>query len=160
MAEFDLRERLVTLLEGHGAHISFGEAIDGFPSELIDRRVESLAHTMWQLVYHLRITQWDILDFIENPDHRSPSYPSGLWPDQDGPQKPADWDETIAAFGQDLERMKELVLNPDNDLFQAFPHGSGHNLFHEAITLGDHNSYHIGQVVDLRMLLGVPVKDW
>jgi len=56
--------------------------------------------------------------------------------------------------------MADLVRDPGNDLFTPFAHGSGQNLLQEAIQIIDHNSYHIGQLVDIRMLLGVPVRDW
>lgn len=160
MAAFEMRERLVTLLEGHGAHISFDDAIEAFPEELVASRIPQLAHTAWQLVYHLWIVQHDILLFTQGIDYEAPSYPSGFWPEEDGPTAMSTWNETIEAFRTDLETMKREVADDSNDLFEPFPHGGGHNLFHEAVTLGDHNSYHIGQLVDLRMLLGVPVRDW
>ncbi|MFO8065179.1 MAG: DinB family protein [Spirochaetota bacterium] len=160
MQGFGLRERLDSMLSGHGAHISFADAIEEFPIELAGARVEGLAHTMWHLVYHAQLVQWDIVDFIRNEDHDSPSYPGGFWPDSDGPESPLQWVETVDRFAEDLAWMRRLITDPDQDLFAPFAHGAGHNLFHEALTLADHNSYHIGQIVDLRMLLGVSVRDW
>jgi hypothetical protein len=160
MDGFGLRERLDSLLSGHGAHISLQEAVAGFPLERAGERIANLAHTAWQLLYHTQLVQWDIVDFIRNADHDSPSYPSGFWPDADGPADDAAWHETVRRFEEDLKWMRAVVSDPARDLFEPFPHGAGHNLFHEAVTLADHNSYHIGQLVDLRMLLGVPVRDW
>lgn len=155
-----LREQLVYHLSEHGAHISFEAAVDDFSIELAGRRVPSLAHTAWQLVYHLWIAQADILEFSRNPKHESPEYPAGYWPRQDSPRDPEEWEKTVAAFKEDLRSMADLIKNPANDLFAPFPHGSGQNLLREAILIIDHNSYHIGQLVDIRMLLGVPVRDW
>ena len=160
MQGFQLRERLDSLLNGHGAHISFTDALEDFPVELAGSRVEGLAHTMWDLVYYSQLVQWDIVDFIRNEDHDSPSYPSGFWPQSDAPESTLQWVETVDRFTEDLAWMRRLIKDPDQDLFVPFAHGAGHNLFHEALTLADHNSYHIGQIVDLRMLLGVPVRDW
>ena len=155
-----LREQLVFHLSGHGAHIDFDAAVEGLPFDLIGKQVPNLAHTAWQLVYHLQIAQWDILEFCRNPAHVSPEYPSGYWSGSPIPDSEEQWGETIASFRADLEAMVDLVSNPGNDLFAPFPHGSGQNLLREAILIIDHNSYHIGQLVDVRMLLKAPVRDW
>jgi hypothetical protein len=155
-----LREHLITLLSGRGAHIDLKNAVKDFPEELIGRRVENIPHTAWHLIYHMRIAQWDILEFSRNPEHLSPDYPHGYWPDEDSPENTKVWRNTISSFHKELEEMKALVGDPGINLFTPFPHGSGQTLLREALVLADHNSYHIGQLVDLRMLLGVPVRDW
>ena len=155
-----VREYLVDLLDGGGAHISFDKAVQDFPTEMLGQRLPNLDHTMWQLVDHIRICQWDIAEFSRDPKHVSPEYPGGYWPREDTPADPAEWQRSIDAIHRDLAVMKELVLDPENDLFVPFAHGSGQTLFREAILIADHNAYHIGQIVDLRMLLGVKVKDW
>jgi len=155
-----LREQLSFHLSGHGAHIDFDAAVEGLPFDLTGKQVPNLAHTAWQLVYHLQIAQRDILEFCRNPAHLSPEYPSGYWPKDRAAESEEQWLETIAAFRSDLGAVIDLVKDPDNDLFAPFPHGSGQNLLREAILIIDHNSYHIGQLVDIRMLLEVPVRDW
>jgi hypothetical protein len=158
--EVKLREALAFHLSGRGAHIDFDAAVDQLPFELTGKQVPNLAHTAWQLVYHLQIAQADILEFCRNPAHRSPEYPSGYWPQSPAPESGQQWLGTIEKFRGDLEDFIGLVKNPDNDLFAPFAHGSGQNLLREAILIIDHNSYHIGQLVDIRMLLEVPVRDW
>jgi len=158
--EEKLREQLAFHLSGKGAHIDFAAALEGFPVDLAGKRVPNLEHTAWGLVYHLRIAQADILDFVRNPDYTELEYPSGYWPGEDGPRDAAEWERTIEAFGRDLEALIALVRDPGNDLFAPIPHGSGQTLLREAVLVVDHNSYHVGQLVDIRMLLGVPVRDW
>ncbi len=155
-----LKKQLLYHLSGHGAHIDFAAAVDGFPFELAGKRVPNLDHTAWQLVFHLQIAQWDMLKFCTDPEHVSPEYPSGYWPKSDAPADQEQWKQTVASFQHDLKAMADLVKNPGNDLFTPFAHGSGQNLLQEVIQVIDHNSYHIGQLVDIRMLLGVPVRDW
>ena len=155
-----LRDQLLNLLDSGGAHISFASAIKDFPDDLIGHQIPKLDHTAWQLVYHLRIAQWDILEFIRNPDHVSPVYPHGYWPESDVPLKKKDWYDAISQFSHDLEEIKALVADPEADLFFPFPHGSGQTLLREALLVADHNAYHVGQLVDVRMLLGVPVRDY
>lgn len=154
-----LREQLVYLLTGGGAHISFEDAIKNFPENKRGTRIPNLAHTAWQLIDHIRIVQWDIVEFIINPYHISPDFPSGYWPKESAPGNPDEWNKTLEEIRVDLNRMLELIQNVDNDLFVPIPHGTGQTLFREALLLADHNSYHIGQLVDLEKLLGIPVKD-
>ncbi len=156
----NLREQLLYHLSGHGAHIDFAAAVEGFPFDLAGKHVPNLAHTAWQLVFHLQIAQWDMLAFCTDPKHVSPEYPSGYWPETEAPKDEEQWKRTVSSFLTELQAMVDLVKDPGNDLLAPFPHGSGQNLLQEAIQIIDHNSYHIGQFVDIRMLLGVPVRDW
>jgi hypothetical protein len=148
-----LREQLVYSLSGKGAHMTFDQALKGFPKHLIGERVPHFAHTGWQLLFHLRITQWDILEFSRDPGHGSPEWPDGYWPTHDAPESPREWDETITKFRSDLAAMIELVRDKKNDLLAPFPHGQGQTLLREALLVIDHNSYHVGQIVDLSRLL-------
>ena len=60
---------------------------------------------------------------------------------------------------RDLRAMERLVADPKTDLFARIPHGTGQTVLREALVLADHNSYHLGQLVLLRRLLGVWKKD-
>ena len=155
-----IRTQLIETLEGRGSHIPFSKAIHKFPFELAGRRVRNLEHTAWSLVFHMGIAQRDILEFSRNPDYESPAYPKGYWPESLKPASPDQWKETIRGIGEDLGEMIALIKDPANDLFAPFPWGSGQTLFREAIILAGHNSYHIGQLIAIRQLLGAPVKDW
>jgi hypothetical protein len=158
--EGSLRELLQYQLSGQGAHIPFKAAVAGFPVELAGKRVPKLAHTAWGLVYHLCVTQWDMLEYVRNPDHVSPEYPSGYWPKEWGPKDGAEWEKTVRSFGRDLKALERLVKDPGRELFAPLREGSDWSLLQQVILVLDHNSYHIGQLVDLRMLLGVAVRDW
>ena len=155
MDESKLREQLIYSLSGKGAHLSYDQAVKGFPKALVGKRVPRLAHTAWQQVFHLWITQWDILEFSRDPAHESPQWPQGYWPANNAPDTPRLWEETIAKFRSDLAAMIALIRDPKSDLFTPFPHGDGQTLLREAILVIDHNSYHVAQLVDLRRLLEV-----
>ncbi|HET8922219.1 MAG TPA: DinB family protein [Candidatus Acidoferrum sp.] len=149
-----LREHVVSLLKGGGAHVHFMDAIEGFPETKRGTYVEGLPHTGWQLLEHARIAQWDILEFSRNPKHVSPGFPEGYWPKTPGPADEAAWDKSIEAFQRDLQEMIKLVKNPKTDLCGKIPHGEGQTILREALVIADHNSYHLGQLVDLRRALG------
>jgi hypothetical protein len=153
-ADSALREQLVYLLKGGGAHVHFMDALEGFPAQKHGTFAQGLPHTGWQLLEHARIAQWDILEFSRNPKHVSPDFPGGYWPKTPVPPDEKAWGESVKAFERDLREMTKLVENPKTDLFAKIPHGDGQTILREALVLADHNSYHLGQLVDLRRALG------
>jgi uncharacterized damage-inducible protein DinB len=149
-----LREHLLYLLRGGGAHLSFDQAVADLPPELRGAKPAGVQHTPWRLLEHMRIAQWDILEFSRNPRHVSPSFPDGYWPAGDAPPDPGAWDRSIAAFQADLRAMQDLVADSSVDLFAPLPHGEGQTVLREALLVADHNAYHLGQLVVLRRALG------
>ena len=149
-----LREHLVFLLKGGGAHVHFADAVEGFPEAKRGAFIAGLPHTGWQLLEHARIAQWDILEFSRNPKHVSPGFPEGYWPKTPVPADDAAWVKSLEAFQKDLQEMINLVKNPKTDLCAKIPHGDGQTILREALLLADHNAYHLGQLVVLRRALG------
>jgi hypothetical protein len=149
-----LREQLANLLKGGGAHIQVMDALEGFPPQQRGTYASGLPHTGWQLLEHLRIAQWDILEFSRNPGHVSPEFPEGYWPKTPAPRTEEEWTDSVWAFRRDLRDMVRLVENGRVDLYAPIPEGQGKTLLREALILADHNSYHLGQLVDLRRSLG------
>lgn len=154
MSDQALREHVLYLLHGGGAHLNFDQAIADLPVELRGAKVSGVPHTAWRLLEHLRICQWDILEFSRNSEHVSPDFPDGLWPDGDAPPSDEAWDQSVEAFRADLQAMIDLVSDPDTDLFASIPHGEGQTILREALLVADHNAYHLGQLVFLRRCLG------
>jgi DinB family protein len=149
-----LREHVVYLLNGGGAHAQFDAVIKDMPEKLRGEKPEGLEHSAWMLLDHLRLAQWDILEFSRNPKHVSPKWPEGYWPKNPVPASTAAWNKSVQQFRKDLKTMQELVANPKTDLFARIPWGDGQTVLREALLLADHNAYHVGQLVDLRRLLG------
>lgn len=156
----EMRNTLIYFLEKGNAHITLEAALKDFPCDLSDKIFPPIDHSAWQLLYHIWICQWDILDFIRNPNYKSLEYPSGYWPQESGPQSSEKWNQVINDFKRDQKELIKIIKDPQIDLFAPIPHGDGQTIFKEAILIVDHNSYHIGQLIDLRMLLGIKVKDW
>ncbi len=154
MSDRALRQHVLYLLRGGGAHLSFDQAITGLPARLRGAKAPGAAHTAWQILEHLRIAQWDILEFSRNPKHVSPKFPQGYWPRTASPPGRTSWAKSVAAFRADLKAMQKLVQNPATDLFATIPHGDGQTILREALLVADHNAYHLGELVLLRRLLG------
>ena len=154
MDDQSLREHLINLLQGHGAHMELEPALLSFPAKLCGTRVAGLRNTPWRLLEHMRIAQWDILEFSRNPKHQSPDWPSGYWPATDSPPSQAAWSKSVLTFRADLKAMMSLVRNPRRDLFARIPNGEGQTILREALLVADHNAYHLGELVYLRRALG------
>jgi len=150
-----LRKQLVELLKGGGAHATFDDAVAKMPEKLRWVKPEGLPHSAWMLLEHLRLAQWDILEFSRNPKHESPKWPEGYWPASEAPTSKTAWDKSIQQFHRDLKAMQDLVANPKIDLGAPIPGGDGQNILREALLMADHNAYHVAQLVDVRRLLGV-----
>ena len=149
-----LREHVVELLAGKGAHASFDDAVQGMPEDLFGKKPEKLPHSPWMLLEHLRIAQWDILEFSRNPKYKSPKWPDDYWPKQEAPPGKAAWNKSVQQFRRDLKAIQDLVANPKVDLYARIPWGDGQTVLREALLAADHNAYHIAQLVDVRRLLG------
>ncbi len=149
-----LRDHLLYLLRGGGAHAGFEDIVRDFPAALRGARTEGLPHTAWQLLEHVRICQWDILEFSRGAAHVSPDWPDGHWPATEAPLEEGAWERSLAAFRADLAAMQALVDDPATDLFTRIPWGGGQTILREALLVADHNAYHLGQLVDLRRALG------
>ena len=150
-----LRNHLVALLKGGHSHSPIEQAIAAWPAQSRGSKPGDANHTAWQLLEHLRTAQWDILGFSLSADHVSPKYPDGYWPDTEAPPGDEAWDQSVLQFAKDLEAMQSLVADPGTDLYAPIPHGDGQTILREALTLATHNSYHIGQLMTLRKVLGV-----
>ena len=149
-----LRQHLLELLQGGHAHAGFDAAVSGIPAGLRGKKPKGAPYTAWQLLEHLRLAQWDILEFSRDPKHVSPKWPEGYWPKTEAPPSAAAWDKSVRRFRADLKAMEKLVADPKSDLFAPFAHGDGQTLLREALLVADHNAYHIGQLVLLRRVLG------
>jgi uncharacterized damage-inducible protein DinB len=155
MAESEaLRQHVLDLLRGRNAHADFDTVVADFPSRLRGAKPSGAPYTAWQLLEHMRIAQWDILEFSRDAKHKSPQWPEGYWPKTETPPNAAAWNNSLRSFRADWKAMAKLVADKKTDLFAKIPHGTGQTILREALLVADHNAYHLGQMVLLRRLLG------
>ena len=156
-----LRDELLALLRGGNAHMSFDSAVSGFPMEDINRQVPQGTYKVWHLLEHMRIVQWDILEFVRNPGHVSPGFPDGYWPRPDETATPAKWNKIVKAFQTDLRAVEAIVSDPKTDFFSPMPHAKSYTVLREMLLAADHNAYHVGKLVSVRRILDMkPIKEY
>jgi len=151
-----LRQHLIEVLKGGHAHATFEDAIKDLPAKLRGAKPESFPHSPWMLVEHIRIAQWDILEFSRTSEHASPRWPEGYWPNTAEPASAEAWNKSVEQVKRDNSAMQDLINDPKTDLFTNIAWGDGQTILRKALLLADHNAYHVAQIVDVRRLLG----DW
>jgi DinB superfamily len=156
MNEKALRNQLRKFVNWHEAHADWKSAVAGFAPARRGVRPRGSPHSAWELLEHARIAQRDILEFCRNPKHVSPDWPSGYWPANPAPPSAAAWNKSVKALLKDMEEMGKLAADPKMDLLKPIGHGSGQTLLRELLLAADHSSYHLGQFVLVRKMLG----DW
>jgi len=153
-SEEALREQLVKLLDWKDAHVNYDQAVDGIPTDLRGQRPPGLAWSVWELLEHLRLTQRDILEFCVDSNYKEREWPKDYWPERPQPPSATAWATSIEGFRKDREAFGALARDPKLDLFAKIPHGSGQTYLRELVLVADHTSYHVGQIVAVRRLLG------
>ncbi len=147
-----LRNQLVKLLKEGMAHMTFEEMVVHFPMDKINKKFPNGTYSPWGLLEHLRITQWDILDFIRNSNYKEIEWPKDYWPPQDKKATEKDWRKTIESFEKDSKALQEIVQNPKTDLYGKIPQGEGQTILREILLVADHNAYHIGEFAIMRQV--------
>lgn len=150
-----LRNELLALLDGGNAHMTFAEVVEDFPLDQINTRPPNTPYSFWHFVEHIRIAQWDILEFIRSPEHVSPVYPEGYRPPSDATAGEDQWRQSIEGVLADLADLRGIVADPANELLAPLPHAPGYNIFREAVLAADHNAYHVGELALMRQVTGL-----
>ena len=149
-----LRQHLLALLKGGNAHVTFNEVVQDFPPRLRGKKPEGQPHTAWRLLEHMRIAQWDIVEFSRSKRHVSPQWPDGYWPERDAPPNASAWEKSVKQFRADLKAMQDLVADSRTDLYAPIPWGDGQTILREVLLVADHNAYHLGELLMVRRRLG------
>ena len=150
-----LRLQLADFLDWKSAHVGFDDAVKGIPPRVRGSIPEGFAHSVWQMIEHMRIAQHDILDFCRNPRYEEKTWPDDYWPKTPGPKSAAAWSRSLAGYRRDRKAMQRLTADRRIDLFASIPHGSGQTYLREILLVADHAAYHIAQIVDIRRALGI-----
>ena len=148
-----VREELRAHLQGGNAHMTFDEAVANFPREQMNTKPSIVPYTPWQLLEHIRMAQWDILECIRNPQYVSPPWPEGYWPAESLQVDEVAWEKTLVSFRADLQSLLVTVSDPKVNLYTPIPHGNGQNILREILVVADHNAYHISEFATFRQVM-------
>jgi hypothetical protein len=149
-----IRKQLIELLRGENAHMTFSQAVADFPLQAANQQPPNVPYTPWQLLEHIRIAQWDILEFIRDPDHESPDWPKGYWPEEGEQADQARWQQSIDQYVADRRALEAIVRDASTDLTAPIPHAQDYTILREILVVSDHSAYHIGEFATLRQVMG------
>jgi hypothetical protein len=155
-----LRDHLLALLRGRQAAMTFDDAVADFPPDRMNAFGPNVTYTPWHVVEHMRITQWDILDYVRNPNYQHMEWPKDYWPAKEATADVATWQRSVQSFQDDLNAIRAIVTDPNTDFYSPIPHGyGGHTILREVLLVADHNAYHTGELGLLRQVLDAWPKD-
>lgn len=155
----EIHQQLFELLDKGHAHMTLDEAVKDFPLKHINDCPPNIDYSFWALLEHIRITQWDILDFIQNPNYKEIEWPKEYWPKKSQKATAADWKKTIAYFKKDLKQLQKIAKDTSIKLDTKISHGAGQTIIRELLTVADHNAYHIGEFAILRQVCNLWPKN-
>jgi hypothetical protein len=150
----DWRSIVASALDWEQAHVNLDSALDKLPPGLRGTRPKGLDHSVWELVDHIRRTQHDLLEFCRNDEYEEQQWPDDFWPPSPEPASDAEWAQCIAMIHADVTALAAFTSESTGDLTARIPHGTGQTYLRTVLVAADHASYHIGQIVDVRRLLG------
>lgn len=145
-------DELIKLMRGGSAHIGLKDALKGLPADARGDKPAKLPYSIWQLVEHIRIAQWDMLQFCLDANHQSPKWPDDYWPKETAPADDKAWQNSLKQIDDDLEQFIELLRK--EDIYKKLPHGNGQSILREVLQVADHTAYHISEIVIIRRLQG------
>jgi DinB superfamily len=150
-----VRQELLNTLQGFQAHIPCIKVLADFPVDKINDRIAELPYTAWEIVEHMRITQRDILDYMVSPDYQEHEFPDGYWPERGKKASVEQWNNTVKQFNADMQSLEKIIIDPQSNLTGPIEHNPMHSIFREILIVGNHNSYHSGQLLLIMRLLKI-----
>jgi hypothetical protein len=148
------REEIVAMLDTGHAFEAWRDIVRDFPDDRVNERPPNVPYTFWQLLEHIRICQWEVLDKIANPEHGRIEAPDDVWPSIDKEVNAAQWRETVGKIADNLDALKALVRDEQRDLLQPALKGADYTALSSILSIAEHNAYHWGELAILRQVAG------
>lgn len=149
-----LRKELLSYIEKAHTHGTFADIVKDFPEKLMNEKPAGLPYSFWQMLEHIRISQFDMIDFLKNPDYKELEWPKDYWPPESEKATAEMWNESVKQYAEDIEKLRKIIEDPETDFFAPIPHGTGQTILKEVLQIIDHASYHLGQLLVMRRLVG------
>jgi hypothetical protein len=155
MASHDTwRTIIASAFDWEQAHANLDASLEGLSAADRGKRPENYPHSCWELVEHIRRAQWDLLDFCKNSAYKEQKWPDDYWPNSPAPKDDAEWNASIDAIHRDGKEFAEFTKTFDGDLADKIPHGTGQTYLRTILVSIDHTSYHVGQILSVRRMIG------
>ena len=155
MSSNDWSDIVASSLDWEEAHLKLESALAKLPAELRGKRAEGAAHSIWEILEHIRIAQWDLLEFCRNENYvHELKWPDDYWPTSPEPAAEKQWEATISQIQSDRDALKKFLIDKGDAATDAIPWGTGKTFLRTVLVAMDHTSYHTGELLTVRRLLG------
>ena len=151
--EAKLRDEIAQLLRGTSTFRLFEHIVADFPTAAMNQRAPNVPYTPWGLLEHIRIAQWDILEYVRSGQHVSPVWPDEYWPPADQRTDATLWQRSVDRFLADRAALEGILLNPAVDLTAPLAHASEHTVMREVRLAAGHTAFHLGEFAVLRQVM-------
>lgn len=151
------REQVLAVFDGGNAHMSLDNAVADFPADAMNAYPPNVPYTPWHVLEHIRRTQRDILDFMQDPEYKELAWPQDYWPAPDATATEADWQGTLDGIRADAATIRAMAANPDMNLDSLIVNANGdpkYTVLRQVLLVADHNAYHLGEFAILRQVMG------
>ena len=136
-------------LSGEGAHASTQNVFDGLAWTDAALRPAGAPHSIFQLMTHTTYWQNWVLQWLAGDEPVVPKHAAGSWRSTPGPSSAQEWKRAVGEFREGLKQLESQSRKVD--LLGQIGRTSNLRMLH---AIASHTSYHVGQVVLVRQLLG------
>lgn len=153
--EQNCRQTLLNGLHGRGSHVSPGSVFEDLDWRLVAELPNGIPHSIWQIVNHMIYWQEFSLALLRNDTPRTPEHAADTWTDNVSPMSESEWLDAVHTFLRGLHAVEGFI----DDLDTTVTARQGRSRAEVIGMLVGHNSYHLGQIVFLRQILGAWAPD-
>ncbi len=150
-----IREQLVKHVKGGEAFMPLEEMLKEVTFEKLGMRPGNLPYSFYELFYHIRFAQKDILEYCTEEDYSSYNWPDDYWPKNQSPQSKNEWEELQQSYLKERTAFCDFVLDEKNELMKPVRPNTDNSLFREVLLVLEHTSYHTGQLLIVLRELGL-----
>lgn len=151
--EQTLRDKVIATVTGAGAHVAAAVALEGLTAAQARRRPSKKLATIWEELGHVVFWQEFILETVRGGQPQPPPTAAGGWPAMpSGRGAGKAWEALKRRFTTSLAEIQMIAR--ENNLEDHVGQDKKSTLGEQLLMLGHHNSYHFGQIVSLRRLIG------
>lgn len=147
------REQIVQQLEGGQAFLEVEKLLEEVDFEDLGKRPSGLPYSFFEQFFHMRVAQFDVLDFIRNTYYEPKNWPEDFWPVETEPASEEEWNQLKESYFKERNELMNIILDEKNGLHAEVNHGEGQTLLSEVLMVLQHNAYHTGQLAIIFRLL-------
>ncbi|MEN8150804.1 MAG: DinB family protein [Planctomycetota bacterium] len=139
-------------LAGRFAHPEPADAVAGLSAVAAGTLPEGASRTIHEILGHLVYWQDVTLKWIDGVEPEAPATPEEPWPAGPKPESAEAWTALADRFVEGIRQAKRIAVREDLDAPLVGMEGA--TVFGALHATASHNSWHAGQIVMLRRMLG------